>query len=354
MKKLISFLLAIVMVLGLSAGALAEGETYVFWYTYGDVYLSSVREALNNAFDEAGIKFVDNDANGNQNDQMSQIDTAISANAALLAVNVVETGSAGTAQGIVDKAKEAGLPLVFFNRSVDEEIVTSYDKAVFVGTDYEEAGKMQGTMIGEYLVANYDAIDLNGDGVISYVMFKGDDANQEAISRTKFGVENANAVLVEAGKPELKFYDESNQNNYLVDQNGQWSNAASFEYMQTILSQYNEDNKNMVELVIANNDDMALGAVNALTAAGYNNGEEGAKVIPVFGVDATDTAKELISAGRMIGTIKQDAIGMADAIATVSKNLAEGKEKFEGLNEAYFVEGTWRVNIPYAPYTGEE
>ena len=109
----------------------------------------------------------------------------------------------------------------------------------------------------------------------------------------------------------------------------------------------------MVELVIANNDDMALGAVNALTNAGYNTGDEGAKVIPVFGVDATDVAKELIAAGRMTGTIKQDAVGMADAVATITANLAEGKPMFENLNESYTIIDDWMVAIPYAMYTGE-
>ena len=83
-------------------------------------------------------------------------------------------------------ASAAGIPLIFFNRSVSQEIVESYDNCVFVGTNYEEAGIMQGQMIGEYLVENYDAVDLNGDGVISYVMFKGDESNQEAIARTEY------------------------------------------------------------------------------------------------------------------------------------------------------------------------
>ena len=64
----------------------------------------------------------------------------------------------------------------------------------------------------------------------------------------------------------------ANSNNYLVDQNGQWSSAAATDYMSTILAQYSEANNNMVELVIANNDEMALGAISALQAAGYNNG----------------------------------------------------------------------------------
>ena len=99
--------------------------------------------------------------------------------------------------------------------------------------------------------------------------------------------------------------------------------------MQTILAQYNEANNNMVEVVICNNDDMALGAINALVNAGYNlPGGEGCTVIPVFGVDATDAAKELIANKQMTGSIKQDAEGMADAVATITANLIAGKDKF--------------------------
>ena len=90
------------------------------------------------------------------------------------------------------------------------------------------------------------------------------------------------------------------------------------------LSQYNEANGNMIELIICNNDNMAEGAISALEAAGYNTGAEGATTIPVFGVDATDAAKELIAAGKMTGTVKQDAEGMAVAIADVVKATGEG------------------------------
>ena len=56
---------------------------------------------------------------------------------------------------------------------------------------------MQGEMIGDYLLENYDAVDLNGDGTISYVMFKGQEGNAEAEYRTQFAVEDANAILTE-------------------------------------------------------------------------------------------------------------------------------------------------------------
>ena len=356
MKKFIALVLVLTMALSLAAcggsgsSSKKDGEVAVFWYTFGDTYLSSVRAALNTALTNAGVKYQDYDANGSQTTQTEQIQTAITKGASVLVVNIVDASSDDATQAIVDMAKNANTPLVFFNRSVSEEIVSAYDKAAYVGPDYTQAGHMQGEMIGNYLVANYDAIDLNGDGVISYVMFKGQEGNAEADARTQYGVEDADAVLTGAGKAQLSFYDANNTSKYLVDQNGAWSAAQGQDYMQTILAQYSEANNNMVELVIANNDDMALGAIAALQAAGYNNGT--GKTIPVFGVDATDAAKEKIADGSMTGTIKQDAEGMANAISTITQNLASGKATFEGIDSANVV-GTWRVNIPYSSYTGE-
>ena len=380
MKKFLALLLALCMVLSLvacgssetstpaaegsaaegsaAAATTTEGEVAVFWYTFNDTYLSSVRKAMNTALETAGVNYTDYDANNSQTDQTNQIDTAIAKGASLLVVNLVDSGSADAATNIINKAKEKDIPVVFFNRAVSsdddggEAVISAYDKSVFVGTDFEMAGKMQGDMIGQYVLDNYDALDLNGDGNISYVMFKGDEANLEAIARTQFGQENADAVLTAAGKPALTYYDSAIEEGkrYLVDQNGAWSSQAATDYMQTILSQHSEANGNMVELVIANNDEMALGAISALQNAGYN--KEGATVIPVFGVDATDSAKEAIAAGSMTGTIKQDAEGMANAIATIVTNMQAGKDKFDSLDANNLV-GSWRINIPYAAYTGE-
>lgn len=322
------------------------------YYTYGDTYISSVRSALDAALDSAGIAYQDYDSNNSQTTQTEQVTTAIAKGTSLLVVNLVDSGSDDAAKNIIEQASAKNIPVIFFNRSVSEEAVSSYDKCVFVGTDYEMAGHMQGEMIGEYLMENFDTVDLNGDGEISYVMFKGQEGNAEAIARTQFGVEDADAILTAGGKPALSFYDESNTNLYLVDQDGAWSAAAANNYMQTILSQYSEANNNMVELVIANNDEMAIGAVTALQNAGYNLEDGSATVIPVFGVDATDAAKEAIGKGTMTGTIKQDADGMANTIAQISANFLGGAETFTDV-AAENVVGTWRVNIPYATYTGE-
>ncbi|HIT35261.1 MAG TPA: galactose ABC transporter substrate-binding protein [Candidatus Faecousia intestinavium] len=379
MKKILALVLALVMAFSLAAcggtettettaaaaaegDAVAEttaaaaeaagvdGEVAIFWYTFGDTYLSSVRAAMNAAWDAAGIKYQDYDANNSQTTQTEQIQTAITKGAAVLVVNIVDASSDDATQAIVDMAQAANIPLVFFNRSVSEEIVSAYDQAAYVGTDYTQAGHMQGEMIGNYVLENYETLDLNGDGQISYVMFKGQEGNMEADARTQYGVEDADAVLTAAGKPALVFYDEANTSKYLLDANGAWSAQQGQDLMQTLLSKYSEDSGNMVELVIANNDDMALGAISALQNAGYN--KEGGKYIPVFGVDATDAAKEKIADGSMTGTIKQDAEGMANAVVVISQNLATGADKFTSIDEANVV-GTWRVNIPYSAYTGE-
>ena len=356
-KKIFALLLALACVFsfaacrGGNAGSdSSDGEVSVFYYNFSDTYISSVRSAMDKLLSDSGVKYNNYDANGNQTTQTEQVTTAIAKGSKLLIVNVVDTGSNDAAQNIVDMAKAQNIPVIFFNRSVDESVVSSYDKCVFVGTDYEMAGHMQGKMIGEYVLANYDKLDLNGDGKISYVMFKGQEGNMEAIARTQYGVEDCNKVLTEAGKPEIEFYDANNSNKYLVDQNGTWASQAATEYMSTILAQYSEAGNNMIELVIANNDDMALGAISGLQSAGYNNGT--GKTIPVFGVDATEAAKAAIKDGTMVGTIKQDADGMASTITTITGNYLNGKTAFDGV-DADSVVGTWRVNIPYATYIGE-
>ena len=352
MKKLLALLLTLATLLSVgvfttSCGCSEDGEVSVFYYTYADTYISGVRGEMDRLLTEAGVSFNNYDAGSNQATQTEQVDTAITKGSRLLIVNVVDTGSDDAARTIVDKAKAANIPVIFFNRSVSDAVLASYDKCFFVGTDYEEAGKLQGQMVGEYLTANYSSYDINGDGRISYVLFKGEQGNAEAEARTRCAVEDANKVLAAAGKSALKFYDSRNQQGYLVDQDGNWSNAAANNYMKTILSGYSEAGGNMVELVIANNDEMALGALAALEEAGYN--KPGKRYIPVFGIDATEAAKSKIASGAMAGTVKQDAGGMAEAIVAVTRNLIGERSHFEGIDEG-LVASEKRLNIPYSVY----
>lgn len=401
MKKIIALLLALTMVFALAACAKQTTETPatettttpetttteenttteetpaaetteaadlkvgVFYYTFADTYISSVRTALDAQLDSLGVAYQNFDGNNNQTTQNEQIQTALTDGYNLLVVNMVTSGSPDVANEIISMAN--GTPVIFFNRAIEADgnegtVLNANATISFIGTDAPEAGHLQGKMVGEYLLANWDTVDLNGDGKISYAMFKGDEANVEAIYRTQFGVEDANAVLTEAGKPELEYFDASNTSKYQVDLGGAWSAQAALDYMNTNLSQYNEANGNMIELIICNNDNMAEGAISALETAGYNTGAEGSKTIPVFGVDATDAAKELIAAGKMTGTVKQDAEGMAVAIASVVKATGEGTSMADAVaatsatNPDMYTIADGIANklfVAYAAYTAE-
>ena len=360
MKKILALVLAVAMVFSLAAcggqtestGATSENTTAapaesstaapapaaavkvgVFWYSFADAFLSTVRDALDSSLKAANVDFQNFDAANNQATQLEQVQTAVTNGFNILVVNLVTSGSADAAQQIIDAAGKA--PVLFFNRAIEGDgeegkLLGANSNIAFIGTDAPEAGHMQGKMIGEYLLAHYDEVDLNGDGEISYAMFMGDATNVEAIYRTKYGVEDANAVLTAAGKPELVYFNSKNADKYQLDPNGAWSAAAGNEFMTTNLAEYSEANGNMIELVIANNDDMALGAMAALQTAGYNNGGD-SKMIPVFGVDATQPARDAIAAGGMTGTVLQSAPAMAEAISATVVALGKGTAPADAL-----------------------
>lgn len=354
--KILIFTLVLALVIPSAAScgmARSVADVHVFYYTYSDTYVSSVRAALDTQLKNAGVSFQDYDGNSNQTTQTEQIQTAITKGAKLIAVNLVNTGSDDAANAVVNLAKNANIPIIFFNREVSDSVISSYDKCAFVGTQAADAGILQGEMIGEYLKEHFDEVDINGDGKISYVLFKGEEGNNEAIYRTQYSVEEANKVLSKSGRPSLEFYDANNPNKYLIDRNGQWSAAAANEHMTTALASYNENNNNMIELVICNNDGMAEGAISALNAAGYNTGAEGSRIIPIFGVDATDAAKELIAANKMTGTIKQDAEGMAEAICKLAVNgTTSDRDILYGMTDYAIDEAVRKLRIAYSKYLG--
>ena len=373
MKKVLAFALSLAMILALVAcgnnsatnnggaannggttnngGTADDGDTgeamniSVLYYNFSDAFISNVRNEMDAQWQAMGISAKNEDGQTNAGTQLDQVNTAIANGVNALVVNAVEASADETTQAIVDAAKNANIPVIFFNREVSDAVVNSYDQAAFVGTDPAEAGHMQGELIGNYLIENYDAVDLNGDGVISYVMFKGQENNPEAEYRTQFSVEDANKILEENGKPALAYYDSAAATQYLVDPNGSWSAAAAQDYMTTILSAYSEASGNMVELVIANNDDMGLGAITALQTAGYNNGT--GTTIPVFTVDGLQGIVDAISAGKATGAVGQSASGLAESVATLVKNYQADGALMSNTGDMIVDSGVAKIRVPY-------
>ena len=153
MKKLVALLLSVMMCF---ACVSALADTYVSWYTYGDVYLSSVRSEMEADFAKLNLTINGSDANGNQQVQSDFISTALMNNdCEAIVVNLVESGAISTAQTIMNQIQAAGIPTVWFNRPVstnNEEAANLFlnnPASAFVGTNFEDAGVMQGELIGQ-------------------------------------------------------------------------------------------------------------------------------------------------------------------------------------------------------------
>jgi len=116
--------------------------------------------------------------------------------------------------------------------------------------------------------------------------------------------------------------------------------------MRTALTAYSLT-EGSIELIIANNDDQALGAIEAMNELDFNTGVEGAGYIPVFGIDATAQAREAIAAGKMTATVLQDAEGMAECIVELINNVAYGRDVKDTLGLHNVDSGVAKIRVPY-------
>ena len=339
LKKILAVGLAAIMSMVLFAGcgskedAGSENEIKVgvFLYKFDDTYISTVRQslqALEKDEFKGKISFEFFDGKGDQAQQNDSIDAALQKNFDLLLVNIVDIGAAQT---VVNKVKEADIPVIFFNREPKAEVLKSYDKARFVGTNAKDAGILQGEIVAKLWEADKKAMDTNGDGKIQYVMLKGEPDNPEAVARTQYSVSTLVDKKIAVEELELMVCN--------------WQQDAAQSAMEAWFSKYGDK----IELVIANNDGMALGAIAALQNQGYNKGDA-SKFIPVVGVDATEAAQDYIAKGYMSGSVLQDAPAMAKALVKCAVNMAAGKDAIDGTVYKYDATGI-AVRIPYAEYT---
>ncbi|MCL2321417.1 MAG: substrate-binding domain-containing protein [Oscillospiraceae bacterium] len=378
-KKFLTMILSLAMIAVLFTGCSTSSNNSssgkfhadVFYYNYADAYISTVRDAMNKRLDALGISYTNYDGKGDQATQTNDINTALSKGTNLLIVNIVDNASADTANGIVSSAAAKNVPVVFFNREPSSADVfatagaANASSTAFVGTNYVQAGYLEGQMIANYLLnsANLNGknskFDLDNDGKIAYAMFRGQMDNNEAIARTLYSVLTANIMLKQAGVSfqltpstlNVTNNDTSTSNPpngwtynyngtsmdiaaaitqngfnplafYSVDKDSSWSSANANAMLQTMHStDGNCFSNGKIELIICNNDDMAMGCISFLNTVNYNTGS-GSSYIPVFGVDATATARTKISDGSMTGSIEQSNVAMAQMVITVAMNVA--------------------------------
>lgn len=357
MKKIIALLLALTMVLAFAACAAKtetpattettttetttteetkteetpaaettdEVKTYkvgVAIYQFDDNFMTLYRNELKSYMESLQTDTVKYDITivDGKNDmatQTEQINSFITQGVDLIICNLVQTSSADT---IVNKVVDAGIPLVLINREplaydadgkpLDEayEGILSNPGVCYVGADARQSGTYQ----GEIVAALPDKGDANGDGVVSYVMIEGDPENIDAQYRTEFSIK----ALEDAGITV----------ECLDDQVGNWATDKGQQIAANALSAHGDK----IDVIFCNNDGMALGAAAAITAAGRTVGED----IYLLGVDALEECQEMVKNGTMTGTVLNDHVGQSHKAVDVAVQALNG----EAIDNYYWVD----------------
>ena len=236
------------------------------------------------------------DGRGDQVEQTNQVDSFIAAGFDVLVINLVQSTSANT---ITDRVKAAGIPCVYINREPSEDDMKAWDKICYVGADARQSGTIQGQIIRDLP----DKGDADGDGVVRYVMIMGDPENVDAQYRTEFSIK----ALTDAGITVEN----------LFQQRGDWEQSKGQELAASALAQFGAK----IDVIFCNNDGMAMGAIQAIEAAGRKVGSD----IYLVGVDAIPEAIDAIAAGQMTGTVLNDHIGQSHTAVDAAIKYLNGQ-----------------------------
>ena len=235
-------------------------------------------------------------AGGSQLAQNDQITGFIDRGYDVVCVNLVDRTDATV---IIDKAKSASVPVVFFNREPVADDLNRWDKLYYVGANAEQSGKLQAELVIDALSDKnrFEQIDRSGDGVIQYVILEGEIGHQDALIRTQVSIES----IQQAGYSIEKLGDEI----------ANWNRDQAESKMSMLLDKY----PSQIEMIISNNDEMAIGALEAVK-------HKGAYQPLVVGVDGIPDALSLVQMKKMEGTVYNDAPGQAEKIIRLSCDLA--------------------------------
>ena len=217
----------------------------------------------------------------------------------VLCVNLVDRTDATM---IIDMAMSSDTPIIFFNREPVEKDLSRWEKIYYVGAVARQSGELQAGIIKDALSDKdkFAAIDANGNGTIQYVMLEGEAGHQDTLVRTSVCINE----LVDAGFSLEK----------LGDEYANWERDQARTKMLELIDRY----PFQIEMVIANNDDMALGALDAIREKDY-------PLDPfVVGINGTEEALEAIRTMKLDGSVYNDSKGQAETIMEMAYALGRG------------------------------
>ena len=293
-----------------AGGDFSDKKVGISIYKFDDNFMTLYRTELERYLtEELGFKkenITIQDGKGDQAEQTNQIQNFITQKYDVLILNLVQASSAPE---ITDMCKEAGIPVVYINREPDATEEERWESeglnATYVGCDARQSGTYQ----GEEILETANKGDINGDGKVSYIMIQGDPENVDAQYRTEFSVK----ALTDAGM----------EVEELLKQRGDWDQAKAQQIAQDALTQYGDK----IEVIFCNNDAMALGALQAIEAAGRKVNED----IYLVGVDALTEAVQNVIDGKQTGTVFNNHFAQAQAASDIAVKFLSG-EKVDAVN----------------------
>ena len=297
----------------------------VVLYTQDDPFINALTDCLKEDLEDYetdSLKIIMTVRDG-KNDQKLQdevVEEILDAGCDILVVDLVDRTEPSN---IIKMAKNENIPVIFFNREPVREDLMQWDKLYYVGGDARQSGTMQGEIAAQVIRTDH-SVDRNADGKIQYVLLEGETGHQDAIIRTDSVVKTLQEQGITLEKLSYQFAN--------------WNRGQAENKMTQLIHHYGDE----IELVLSNNDEMAMGAVAAYEASGYP--KENRPVI--FGIDGLDSALDAIQNDLIQGTVYNDRAGQAEQISRLAMDLFQGKEP-----EGYDFENERYIFLPYQKVT---
>lgn len=309
----------------ISTASAQEKVVSEFYYDGSDKFIEQFNNTLLTQAKNLGLKVEQYDGKKNASLQLEQIEKTSGQNSPML-INMVDSHFA---YDVVMKARQNNRRIVFFNRKPDAQAVADYPQAWYVGSVPQDSGRMQGELVRNYIQRHSDW-DRNGNGKLDVLVIKGEANHDDTEMRTQ-------AALFELNKSGISF-------KVVDSMYANWSADQAYTAMKSAIKKYGMSG---IDVVISNNDAMALGVLKALNEYDFNLAgiTDRENFVPVFGVDALPEAVKAVQEGRLAGTVCNDYNTMARVALILASE--ETTDPIELSKKVGFMIHDGFVNIPY-------
>lgn len=315
MKKNSRFARLLTLSIGLISISLmscGENNSHIslFIYTSLDTFMKGYAKQIQDTLkDKYNVITFDGESSQTyQNDQIvSEINNPESK---FLLINLVDRLASKT---IIEKASTKNKPIVFLNREPLEKDLSGSELAYYVGARPESDGEIQGNIINEFFESSTNFLvnyDRNSNGKLDILLIKGEQGHQDTENRSQYSINRLKSLGYDTNIIDSRFCD--------------WIRSSATEFLAEVY----EDYKNDIDVIISNNDDMALGAIDYLkTLPEYDPELALYDQFPlIVGVDATEVGLEAIVNKEMYGTVRNDYETQVEIIDTLIDYLLNEKD----------------------------